>query len=175
MAQKRFIGDVEREKKNVFSFFFPSRGVKKGSIPRGLLQEEREEFAPRSIPFIIGLGIVAVVLAGAVVFFYYRPNVVQFKDRGGSNQPLPSNPELERQYEQQLSAILKPFWAGNNPTGIKSKILELHAPGKYLDLHLSIVLAFDLIEQGSQTADQATIEQGLEKLNQLKADYRWLE
>jgi len=126
--------------------------------------------------FIIGLGIAAVVLAGAVVFFYYRPDAGRFtENRGGANQPLPSNPELERQYEQQLAAILKPFWAGNNPTGIKSKILELHAPGKYLDLHLSIVLAFDLIEQGSQTADQATIEQGLEKLNQLKADYRWLE
>lgn len=125
---------------------------------------------------IIGLGIAALALAGVAAFFYYQSNAGQSTDeRGGSNQSLPSNPELERQYEQQLAEILKPFWASNDPTNIKSKILELHAPGKYLDLHLTIVLAFDLIEQGSQAADQATIEQGLEKLNQLKADYRWLE
>ena len=122
------------------------------------------------------IGVLFLVLAGLAGAVYVwqgtgRPN----DEQTSLDQALPSNPELERQYERQLRAILEPFWQNSDPTGLKEKILELHAPGKYLELHLNVVLAFDLIERGQQDADQAAIEQGIEKLNRLPANYAWLK
>jgi len=86
-----------------------------------------------------------------------------------------SDPQLVQAYEDQVKSILAPFWSAQTSTGIKAKILELRAPTQYLDLHLQLVLAFGLLEQGQQTADQAKIEEGLGQLNQLKVAYPWLE
>ena len=50
-----FIGDVGRVKRKVSNFSFPSRGAKKGVIPRPAvagLRKKWAELAPRSIPFI---------------------------------------------------------------------------------------------------------------------------
>ena len=83
--------------------------------------------------------------------------------------------EIERQYESSLQEILKPGWENKEISGIKDKILALKAPTKYLDLHFNLVIAFELIEQGQKAADQAKIEDGLEKIAKLKTQYPWLE
>ena len=84
------------------------------------------------------------------------------------------NPQLEAQYRQQIAEALQPFWQSNEVNGIREKVLDIRTPSAYLDLHLDIVLAFDKIEQGQATADQALIEEGFEKLNDLKDQYPWL-
>ena len=71
--------------------------------------------------------------------------------------------------------ILKPFWQQTQSSGLKEQILALSVPAKYLQLHLDLVLAFDLIEQGQQEADQDKIEKGLTKINQLKDKYPWID
>ena len=86
-----------------------------------------------------------------------------------------SNPELEKKYEKELKAILKPVWQDTQVNNIKDQILELRAPAKYLNLHLNLVLAFEEIEKGQALADQAQIESGLEKLNDLKKQYPWMD
>lgn len=91
------------------------------------------------------------------------------------NQSKPVNAvNLEQQYELSLKEILKPYWQNQEINGIKDKILDLRAPAKYLDLHFNLVIAFELIGQGQAVSNQAEIEEGLEKLLQLKAQYNWL-
>ncbi|OGY46058.1 MAG: hypothetical protein A2744_04050 [Candidatus Buchananbacteria bacterium RIFCSPHIGHO2_01_FULL_44_11] len=85
------------------------------------------------------------------------------------------NIDLEKQYEQSLKEILKPFWPTKDPAGIRLQIIDLRAPARYLDLHINLVLAFDLFEQGQAESDQAKIEAGLERLTGLKNQYPWLE
>lgn len=83
--------------------------------------------------------------------------------------------ELETQYESALKEILKPYWVDNSVAGLKDKVLALTVPVEYLDLHFNLVIAIELIEQGSQTSDQAKIEDGLEKIAELKNEYDWLD
>jgi len=85
------------------------------------------------------------------------------------------NPQLEKEYEKAIAEILNPVWEENNFDGIRDKILEIKTPAKYLELHLGLVLALDLIQQGRLDSDQAKIEQGLEKLTELKNQYKWLD
>jgi len=82
--------------------------------------------------------------------------------------------ELEQKYESEISEILQPVWQNKDFTGVKEKILALKAPAKYLDLHLNLVIAFELIEQGQMDSDQDKIEEGIEKLEKLKTQYPWL-
>jgi hypothetical protein len=92
-----------------------------------------------------------------------------------NNQSKAITPEPEIQYEPALKEILQPYWQDQGITELKTKILALKAPAEYLDLHLNLVIAFELIEQGQRDADQAKIEEGIEKLEQLKIQYPWLE
>jgi|SRR3989344_5673338 len=94
-----------------------------------------------------------------------------------SNQPASpaiSQEDLDRQYQASLKEILGPYWQTGQISGLKDQILALRAPSQYLDLHFNLVVAFELIEQGQADADQAKIEDGLSKLDQLKGQYPWL-
>ncbi|MCL5794877.1 MAG: hypothetical protein M1338_00755 [Patescibacteria group bacterium] len=85
-----------------------------------------------------------------------------------------SNPELEKEYENELKTIMAPVWQGQQFDGIKDKVLALKAPAKYIELHLNLVLALDKIESGKNNSDQTKVQEGLDKINQLKAQYSWL-
>lgn len=93
-----------------------------------------------------------------------------------NQQPEALSPEeLEQRYEESLVEILKPYWQTQDITGIKNKILDLRAPAKYLGLHFDLVIGFELIEQGQAAGDQAKIESGQKRIQELKSQYDWLE
>lgn len=77
-------------------------------------------------------------------------------------------------YKQSLNTILQPYWDSLQPVGVKDKILELTAPAEFLNLHLNIVIAFELIEQGQKDSDQGKIEEGIDRLNNLANQNDWL-
>lgn len=120
---------------------------------------------------LIFLLVLLIFFAAFLNSFTRQKNINQ-----NTNQPqVKSNPQLEREYEKQLKETLKPLWQDKQISGLKEQILDLRVPAKYLELHLNLVFAFDLIEQGQIAADQAKVEEGLEKLNQLKNQYPWLD
>ncbi len=116
---------------------------------------------------LIILVIALISVSGCLSFVSKKENINQ--SSSGSNL------QLEKEYQQSLKVILQPFFKENQFSGIREQILELRAPVKYLDLHLNLVLAFDLIQQGQEASDQAKIEEGLEKINQLKDQYPWIK
>jgi len=83
--------------------------------------------------------------------------------------------DLAARYESDLRLILAPYWQKKNFAGLKDQILELRAPADYLDLHLNLVMAFELIEQGQKNADAEKIEAGMDKISQLSGQYPWLQ
>ncbi|MFA5022483.1 MAG: hypothetical protein WC508_05400 [Patescibacteria group bacterium] len=93
----------------------------------------------------------------------------------GTNTLQQENLQLERSYEQDLKQVLAPYWQTRDIAGVRDKILNLKAPAKYLDLHLNLVIAFDLLEQGQKAGDETKTKSGLDKLSQLKDSYNWLE
>jgi len=116
-----------------------------------------------SLIFLIGL----TALTGC------RSASNQASDQAGQTAPQ-SNPEIERAYKKALEQVLAPYWQDNQVEGIQLAILELRAPAKYLELHLELVIAFELFEQGQGDQDQEKIEQALEKLSQLQQTYPWV-
>ena len=97
---------------------------------------------------------------------------------GSSSDAAASNPALEKEYEDQLSAILHPIWSADENIDwekIKASVLALRTPAKYLDLHLNLVLSLDSLEQGIISASQEKIESALDKIKALKEQYPWLK
>ena len=101
---------------------------------------------------------------------------VQDNDRGVNKNNIEQNKPVitSQSYQQSLNAILQPYWGSLQPAGVKNKILELTAPAEFLSLHLNIVIAFELIEQGQKDSDQGKIEEGIDRLNNLANQNDWL-
>ncbi|MFA6381658.1 MAG: hypothetical protein WCX08_00100 [Candidatus Buchananbacteria bacterium] len=110
-----------------------------------------------------------------VLFGCVKNKPIQPIDNETAQPPVLTEPELESKYESELIDILKPVWQNESYAGVKSRILALRVPAKYLDLHFNLVVAFELIEQGQGSADQAKIDKGLAKLDELKVKYGWLK
>jgi len=91
-----------------------------------------------------------------------------------NDQPVLTPEELESHYESSLKEILESYQKTDEVAGSKDQILALRAPAKYLDLHFNLVVAFELIEQGLQTSNQVKIDDGLNRITELKKDYNWL-
>lgn len=93
-----------------------------------------------------------------------------------NNQSITINQEeFEEQYQSSIQDILKPYWQNSEVVGIKDKIIALKAPAKYIDLHIGLVISFEKIEQGQTNFDQAKIEEGFERIAELKTKYSWLD
>ncbi len=91
-----------------------------------------------------------------------------------SPQKILSEEELEDKYQVSVQEIMAPYWQSGEVNGLKDKVLALHVPGKYLDLHFNLVIALELIEQGQRDSDQEKIDNGKEKIAELKNEYDWL-
>lgn len=88
--------------------------------------------------------------------------------------PEVASAQIDLAYRQSLAEILKPFWSSQSTAGIKEKILELTVPKDLLRLHFDLVVLFEIIEQGQLESDQSKIEDGLDKLNDLKEEFPWI-
>jgi len=104
-----------------------------------------------------------------------NPKTQSVQTPGGEQLELPANPELEKNYEKQLSTLFKTFWQTQDETGLRDQVLELRAPAKYLDLHLNIVLALDMIEQARISGIQSQVDEGVSRLNSLSSQYSWFK
>lgn len=123
-----------------------------------------------------------IFISGTLVLMILTLAGCQSKIQTKNSQPPSAKPdlaaknaELEAEYRQSLKAILAPFWQNKQIIGIREQILDLRAPALYLDLHINLVLALDLVEQGQASFDQAKIEDGLDKINRLKDQYSWIQ
>lgn len=118
---------------------------------------------------LLAILIFSIALVGCV------KNVQNNDQRNINNNVEQNKPVITTEsYKQSLSVILQPYWDSLQPAGVKDKILELTAPAEFLNLHLNIVIAFELIEQGQKDSDQGKIEEGIDRLNNLANNNDWL-
>ncbi|MFA6322588.1 MAG: hypothetical protein WCX71_03880 [Candidatus Buchananbacteria bacterium] len=126
----------------------------------------------RNIILIITLFSVGIITAGCGL----KPEVITTTSVSTQTETVQADlGQLEKNYENDVKTIMAPYWQGQNFSGIKDKILALKAPSKYLDLHLNLVIGLELIEQGQATSDQEKIETGMDKINQLLAQYSFIK
>ena len=114
-----------------------------------------------------------IIFVFSLVLFGCSKNVDQGEANNNVEQKKPAI--TSQGYKQSLNAILQPYWDSLQPAGVKNKILELTAPAEFLSLHLNIVIAFELIEQGQKDSDQGKIEEGIDRLNNLANNNDWLK
>lgn len=95
----------------------------------------------------------------------------------GNNNATPAIEEIvtKESYQDDLKNVLMPFWSQGSRDKIKEQILGLTVPSEYLDLHFNLVIAFEMIEQGSKDSDQEQIDLGLAKIDRLAQEYSWLQ
>lgn len=123
--------------------------------------------------WVIAISVGGLVIIGWFVWQYgISPSLQQKTALAGHTQ---SNPELERTYEGQAHDIIAPVLAQHQLGQAKESLLAVRVPAKYVDLHLSLVLALDLIEQGSSANDQKKIDQGFTQLDRLAIQNTWLK
>ena len=135
-----------------------------------------------------GIFVVIILVIAIAGIFGYRvlklnknANIINANAGAETNNsaPLVDQGKLKSDYEQAVYQTLAEFLSDSRPqnfsaSAAKQKILDLTVPTEYKDLHLNLVLALDEIESGAAQADQAKIEDGLEKLEALKGEYGWI-
>ncbi|NUM25090.1 MAG: hypothetical protein HUU49_00530 [Candidatus Buchananbacteria bacterium] len=77
-------------------------------------------------------------------------------------------------YQANVQQTLKQYWQTGESAGIKDRLLAFTTPSDFLDLHLDLVIAFELIEQGQSGNDQEKIAGAKAKLEALKTQYPWI-
>lgn len=82
---------------------------------------------------------------------------------------------LEASYQSSLNDILRPYWETEQVNGIKDKLLALTVPPKYLKLHLSLVLGINLVEEGTQAADESKVASGKKKIDDSVKEFPWIK
>jgi len=91
--------------------------------------------------------------------------------------------ELEDSYKQKVSEILSKYLklAEGSDFNIKqindvrNELLNLKMPAKYKDLHLSIVLAINKMENYLLAGNEQIKMESQQIINQVKANYIWLD
>lgn len=120
---------------------------------------------------------IAVVLFYAINFFKNNnSNQKNINSNAAIEKPTPvPNPKLEAEYEKNIKAILEKFSNKESPSTIRDELLDVIVPDKYKNLHLDLVLTFSNIIRGSNNADQAAIQDAVEKLENVKQENAWMK
>lgn len=125
--------------------------------------------------------IVAVLICGLAVIGCVKKTQPQDVNRAINEE---NNTVLEQsvvpvvtpeQYQASLRLALQPFWQEQKIAETKDAVLALIAPAEYISLHFKVVVALETIEQGQKDSDQAQVEEGFEKFNDLAQQYSWLK
>ena len=96
--------------------------------------------------------------------------------------PVPPTPETPTTtpsqsaaaYRTQLVAVLAPFFASRQTTGITQQLLALTVPPVDKDLHLKLVLAFSQFDAAREHSDADAAAVAFTQMQQLRAQYPWI-
>ncbi|MBU1164173.1 hypothetical protein KKA15_01250 [Patescibacteria group bacterium] len=123
---------------------------------------------------IILIGSLALIVI-LITIYFVSPNVKnKVTDLIQPNQQQVTNTKLIKEYEKNVEDVLKPYFQKQNFDNVIDDLLELTVPSDYQLLHLNLVIAFDLIQDGQKEIDQGKIEEGIAKINQMVTQYPWL-
>ncbi len=90
--------------------------------------------------------------------------------------------QLEADYKPKAKEVFYSFdiliknssFNQENLAELKNKLLELKVPAKFKDLHIQLVLALTKMENYLNNKDEQEKIDSLQMVNQLKANYSWL-
>lgn len=129
--------------------------------------------------------LLALLIAALFLVLYLIINsrpVVRTKDNAGSQVKKVDLMLLENDYKKEAKAILQEYYELIDKDDLKTeelravrdKLLALKVPAKFKDLHLSLVLAVAKIEKSLADDSKEGRIAGQEAINEIKANYTWL-
>ena len=129
--------------------------------------------------------LLALLIAALFLVLYLIINsrpVVRTKDNAGNQVRKVDLMLLENDYKKEAKAILQEYYELINKDDLKTeelravrdKLLALKVPAKFKDLHLSLVLAVAKIEKSLADDSKEGRIAGREAINEIKANYTWL-
>lgn len=123
-----------------------------------------------------------LILFGLILYLIFTSESIKPADN--SNQELkPDNLAwLENDYKSQAGKFFTAYeslishnnFTEKNIREIKNKLLDLKVPIKFKELHLQFILALNKMENYLSQKDEQEKRHSLKAINQLKADYSWL-
>ncbi|RJR30870.1 hypothetical protein C4569_03740 [Candidatus Parcubacteria bacterium] len=131
----------------------------------------------KKTPYILIVALVMAVFLILIALFYFNGKGKDLTANKTNNEQKKAvdTEKLEKDYERNVAQILRPFFEKQEFSGILNELTNLNVPEKYMDFHLDLVIAFDLLKQGQKDGNQEKIEEGLQKLDQLVQANNWLK
>jgi len=123
-----------------------------------------------------------LILFLLILYLIFTSESVKEADNPGQQIKQDSSAMLESDYKvkaKEYFTVCEGLVNNNsfnqaNIAGLKNKLLALKVPVKFKELHIQFVLALTRIENYLSQKDEREKSGGLEAINQLKADYSWL-
>lgn len=122
-----------------------------------------------------------IISLSVVVYLVTRPKIEQKKEVQKKEEKIDLF-HLEQAYKSQTKLILANYLrlAQDETLALdivgrtKDQLLNLKVPAQFKDLHLSLVLALDKMENYINNGDQAEKQKSFELIDKAKKDYDWL-
>lgn len=132
--------------------------------------------------------ILLIILAIAVLLvlyliFKFEPAEIDNKNNKPGNQAQKIDLEqMEKNYKKEVKIILDDYLAIlkkddlklGEVMAVRDRLLALKLPPEYKNMHLKLVLSASKIEEDIQSGEKNSIAEAIKIINELKANYIWL-
>lgn len=131
---------------------------------------------PRILIFLL------LILFGLILYLILTSESIKPADNSNKELKPDNLAGLENDYKSQAGKFFTAYeglissnnFTEKNIMEIKSKLLDLKVPIKFKELHLRFLLALNKMENYLRLKDEQEKKHSLKAINQLKADYSWL-
>ncbi|MFA6306257.1 MAG: hypothetical protein WCV70_00185 [Patescibacteria group bacterium] len=122
------------------------------------------------------------ILFALVLYLIFTSGSIKEAGKPAEQTKQDNSALLENDYKLKAKEFFTAFenlikdssFTEENITELKNKLLSLKVPVKFKELHIQFVLALTKMENYFRQKDEQEKSNSLQAVNQLKADYSWL-
>lgn len=123
-----------------------------------------------------------LILFGLILYLILTSESIKPADNSNKELKPDNLAWLENDYKSRAGEFFTAYeslishnnFTEKNIIEIKNKLLDLKVPIKFKELHLQFILAINKMENYLRLKDEQEKKHSLKAVNQLKADYSWL-
>lgn len=101
-----------------------------------------------------------------------------FASGAAPSTPSPEGLAAEQRYRQAVQGIFNQWdrqsGAKVDFARLQDELLKLTVPGRYRMVHLDLAIVLNLLRQGQASGDQASVEEGLTRLDEILKAQPWI-
>ncbi|MDD4271765.1 MAG: hypothetical protein PHF50_03085 [Patescibacteria group bacterium] len=125
---------------------------------------------------------ILLILFGLILYLIFTSESVKETNNPAPQTKQDNSAMLESNYKAKAKEFFTAYenlikdnsFTGQNIAELKNNLLDLKVPLKFKELHIQFVLALTRMENYLNQEDEREKSASLQAINQLKADYSWL-